>query len=455
MRLTLRWWCCWALACGSGLAAQAQTATSDPLVQARELARAGRHAEAIPIYEQQLADLEQRDGPDSESLIYLLHEIAVQHHAVGATETAEPLYQRALDLAELHHGDRDSSLVPSLRGLAAVAAMRGLWDQAESYHRRVLDIQESSNATKPGIARTLAELGLLEQLRGDPDQAEEYYRRALESSDAEVLTDTEVATVAGNLAAIYARQERYAESEATYRRVLAVRERQLGPNHVDLVKVLLELASLQFRQRRYSAAASSYERALRLREQVGENDLALSEILGQLAATYFQLGRSAEAAAHFTMAKTILDAQCAGRERSKACRDVAAVHAGLENRPRDLGAPATGAPAEEAPTRVAEPVEPAPPPPRAHKARRLYRSQVAARQDRQQAVEILDRLLAAHPDLLFVLATHVVEVDLAERGIWHRVQIGDHESRREAKALCAELKKGGVDDCWVVAVEEP
>ncbi len=448
MRFSTLLWCCVAAAFCTSLASDArgQAATTDLLIQARELAREGRHAEAIPIYEAHLTEIERREGDDFEPLVFLLHELAVQHHAVGEAAEAEALYLRSLAVAEKYHGTRDSTLAPSLRGLAAVAAMRGRLQDAESYHRRVLEIQKSAAASRSDIARTYAELGVLRQLRGHPADAEELYRRAL-AADDDVLTETEVATVAGNLAALYARGERYGEAEQTYRQVLAIREKQLGPDHPDLIKVLLELASLQFRQRRYASAASSYERVLHLREPTGQDDLALSDLLSQLAATYRQLGRSAEAEAHFDLAKTILKAQCGDRERTKACRDATVIHRGLRNRPRDSAEPppASGSPPpEETVAKVAATTTP---------ARPVHRAQVAARQDRREAVEILERLQASHRDLVADLATRVVEVDLAERGVWHRVQIGEFPTASQAKALCSQLLRRGHDGCWVVATD--
>ena len=471
MRTRIGWvaslgWMCWLCLAGQAVS---QAPAEDLLTQARGLAREGRHAEAIPIYEELMSEVEGRDNGDSEPLVYLLHELAVQHHALGDATAAETLYRRSLRLAEKHHGEHAATLAPILRGLAAVAAMRGRLDDAEAHHRRVLKIQETEASGGAEMARTLAELGVLRQLQGQSADAEGFYQRALASADENDLSPTEIVTISGNLGAIYARQERYAEAEQSYLKVLAIRERELGPQHPDLVKVLLELASLQFRQRRYSRAAASYERGLRLRERTQSDDLAQSDILSQLAATYRQLGRTAEAEAHFAMAKTILGAQCQGRERTTACRDAAMIHQGLVSRPRDstnglirpnepLADEDTARAPEVAGSRsraaASDPASPAKPP-SPPRTRVTHRVQVAARQVREQAVALLAGLQADYPDLLGDLDARVFEVDLGDRGVWHRVQIGAFTSRARAKALCGELVRRGHDDCWVAATEEP
>ena len=78
---------------------------------------------------------------------------------------------------------------------------------------------------------------------------------------------------------------------------------------------------------------------------------------------------------------------------------------------------------------------------------------MAARQDRREAAEILGQLRDSHPQLLGDLAARVVPADLGERGVWHRVQLGEFPELAEAKALCAELIRRGHEGCWVITTE--
>ncbi len=490
-----------AILCGLWLAVAvwAQDDADGLLARARALALAGRQAEAIPLYEQLVAETEQREGRDAWALVLLTYETAVQHHGLGAAEQAEALYRRSLAIAETHRGARDPATVPSLRGLATLEANQGRLDEAEALYRRALEIQEAVAGDQAGAARTLSELGVLCQLRGRWDDAERFYRRALETGEAGHLEAAEISLVAGNLAALYDRQERYVEAEPLWRRVLEIRGRLLEPDHPDLARAHEKLARTLYLQRRYAQAAAAYSQSLRIREQAGREDLAIAEVLGRIAACYRQLGRSAQAKAHFGMARAILDAQCDGRERTRPCLDASKNYRALSDEPLAPAAqpvppspekiasaappPSAAAPAPPPSEGAVQPAPPATPPaspppatapsapapsasspkpppaatpqpPASTAGRRFQRAQVAARQDPREAAEILARLQESLPRLLDGVTARVVRVDLGERGVWHRVQIGAFERVAGAKALCDEIVAGGHEGCWVVTTED-
>ncbi len=147
---------------------------SQALEKAREVAFAGRPAEAVPLYEQLAAEVEQQEGEAAWALVFVLYELAVQHHILGALGEAQAHYRRSLTIAESHRGQGDMARVPSLRGLATIAATRGRLGDAESLYLRALEIQEVAVGSQKGTAKTLAELGLLCQLQGRSDDAERF-----------------------------------------------------------------------------------------------------------------------------------------------------------------------------------------------------------------------------------------------------------------------------------------
>ena len=410
---------------------------------------------------------------------------------------AEESYQRSLTLAEKHRGANHALLVPSLRGLATLAANNGQLSDAEALYRRALKIQEADADEEADIARTLAELGLLCQLQGQTDDAESFYRRALDTSDASQLEDAEIAVIAGNLGALYEDQERYEEAESRFRRAVEIRARIQGSDHPDLAGLYERLGGLQYRVRRFEDAAGSYERGLRIREKNGREDVTVAEVLGHLAASYHQLGRAAAAEAHLGMAAAIIEAQCGDRERAGPCREALWNHRRLgevlrappiepaakpepapEPAPRpetsmavgsapppEDAEPATPPPAvaavEQAPPAASEarvsprpPVEEPPPPPSDARPARTHRAQVGARENPREAEEILERLRAALPRLLENLPARIVSADLGDRGVWHRIQIGEYERVAGAKALCAEIVRSGHEGCWVITTED-
>jgi tetratricopeptide (TPR) repeat protein len=58
-------------------------------------------------------------------------------------------------------------------------------------------------------------------------------------------------------------QARYADAEPLYKRSLAIREKELGPNHLDIGRSLNSLAVLYQAQARYADAEPLYKRVFR------------------------------------------------------------------------------------------------------------------------------------------------------------------------------------------------
>ncbi|MEM7584724.1 MAG: tetratricopeptide repeat protein, partial [Acidobacteriota bacterium] len=410
-----------------------------------------------------------------------------KRHALNEIDKAEALYQRSVDAAQLLGGIRSPLLVPGLRGLAALAAGKGDIDSALSFNLRALRIQEAVGEARKERARTLAEIALLSQLQGHDPFAEHFYRAVLEDGDGAGLQPTEVATIAGNLGAMCARSGRYVEAEPFYRQAVEVRQRELGPDDPGLAPVLYDLANLYLRLDRYADAAPHFEHALRIREKTAPNDLALSDIVSQLAATYSRLGRNNEAELHFGMAKSMLDALCTGRERTEACRSSLETYKESQElarttpsriatappppvlEPEPVRSIARTEPAPEprqarSPTPAATEAAPAAPPPTASppppvtpapsvRTGTFYRAQIAARPARDEAEQFLHETRDAYPQLVGSLPAAIVRVDLGDRGIWFRIQVGEFDKSSEARALCKQLVDRGHDGCWAVKAE--
>ncbi len=97
-----------------------------------------------------------------------------------------------------------------------------------------------------------------------------------------------------NLAYLYKSQGRYAEAEPLDKRSLAIHEKALGPNHVDVAGSLNNLAALYEDQGRYSEpflnrALAIYERAL------GPDHPDVAGSLNNIAELYHDQGRYADA----------------------------------------------------------------------------------------------------------------------------------------------------------------
>ncbi len=519
----------------SGGAVWAQTDAKEVLAEARELARAGRHAEAIPRYQQLAAAVEAHLGGDATALIFVLRELAEQHHALNDAVAAEPLYRRVLEIGENNPLVESVMLAPSLRGLAALAADRGRLPEAESLYRQALAaLEEGGVGDSPDAARTLAMLGLLSQKQGHLGKSESFYRRALEVGESSQLLAVELATILSNLGALCVVQDRAAEAEPLYRHALEMREGVLGADHPAVGFIVRELAGLTYRQGRLDEAALLYERALRIHETSDEGGLGLPEMLSQLAVVYryqnrpesaeryfrraaeiaeenlgqdhpavalrlnnlavfysdqaryeeaealyrraleigekafgpshvsvavalinlaslhHKQGRLDDAVAESGRAEAILAGQCGpAGETGELCRSALLIHRQLAERlvaPETTagiggGDAATGATSGD---RVENDTAGATDPDR------IYRAQVASRRDRRAAEQDLEELRRAHP-MVADLSFRIARADLGDKGVWHRIQLGEFATGTEAQALCAELARRGHDGCFVIA----
>ncbi len=90
-------------------------------------------------------------------------------------------------------------------------------------------------------------------------------------------------------------------------------------------------------------------------------------------------------------------------------------------------------------------------PSESHAADRRYRAQLASRQDRREAIQILDRVRETFSELLDGLPADVQRIDIDQRGTWYRVLVGEFRTSRRTRQLCRQLQDRG-QDCVVLPV---
>jgi CHAT domain-containing protein/Tfp pilus assembly protein PilF len=91
-------------------------------------------------------------------------------------------------------------------------------------------------------------------------------------------------------------QGKYAEAVAPAERALAIREKFLGENHVEVAEILNELGAIFFRRGDYAQAERFFQRALAISEKVlGEDHLEVARPLNNLAFIYQTRGDSQRA----------------------------------------------------------------------------------------------------------------------------------------------------------------
>jgi len=146
-------------------------------------------------------------------------------------------------------------------------------------------------------ADSLNNLAMLYKDQDKYVEAEPLYRRSLEIREKTLGPNhLDVAASLNDLAEIYYYQVKYAEAEPLYRRSLEIREKTLGPDHPDVARSLSSLALLYLEQSKYIEAEPLYRRSLEIREKnLGPNHPDVAHSLNGLAVLYKAQGKYAEA----------------------------------------------------------------------------------------------------------------------------------------------------------------
>jgi class 3 adenylate cyclase/tetratricopeptide (TPR) repeat protein len=187
------------------------------------------------------------------------------------------------------------------------------WPQCE----RLLPHARAALDALPGDTKLLPAAALAYRctryvwLRGDFGAAEQLSRLALAIRERALGPDhLDVATCLHVLALVYWEQGRYDEAESLNSRVLAIRERALGPDHPDVALSLNNLAGVYRNQERYEESERMHLRALAIWEKAhGPDHPAVASMLDNIANVY-------HCQAHYEKAKEL-------RTRALAIREAA------------------------------------------------------------------------------------------------------------------------------------
>jgi len=131
------------LDCGSASAAEGLFAQSGKVIA---LTRAGKYAEALPLAQAMVAQLEK--GPPSRDFAGALNNLAQVYGDMGRDAEAEPLYKRSLAVMEKAAGLDSADMAPELNNLAALYQRQFRYAEAEPLFKRALALRE--NALPPG-----------------------------------------------------------------------------------------------------------------------------------------------------------------------------------------------------------------------------------------------------------------------------------------------------------------
>jgi tetratricopeptide (TPR) repeat protein len=141
-------------------------------------------------------------------------------------------------------------------------------------HLRVARLLKAAGAKLPVTAKnpdvkweTYVDSATQAYRQGKYGHAEQQLEAALALAEGLGDQDPRLAASLDKLAQLYFAQGKYSKAEPLYERALAIKERMLGPEHLDLVVSLTNLAAVYDAQGKYAQAAPFHRRARAIREK--------------------------------------------------------------------------------------------------------------------------------------------------------------------------------------------
>jgi tetratricopeptide (TPR) repeat protein len=300
---------------------------------------AGEEAAAGQALERALAVARKNPG---EQLLHVVGNLSAYYSRHHRTADAKPLLTEAVEFCDAHHEPRVFALCTNLRtqladiyrreghsgygeeivsrdaeqtvgvlqdSFAQVRALDALarqyeqdesYDLAETTYRQAIALIEKMPWYKDDPTATAPEflhLGKMFEEEGLSAQAEDAYKRALDSEEAAAgprlpaRHAESLFVFVVPLAGLYRKEGRVSDLEPILQQVLALQERDLGPDRTEIADTLLELASVYQEEGKYPDGAPLYQRALEIQEKnLGPDNPRLLRALDGYAAVLQQLG---------------------------------------------------------------------------------------------------------------------------------------------------------------------
>ncbi|NOZ95442.1 MAG: serine/threonine protein kinase [Acidobacteria bacterium] len=284
---------------------QAVKAGQAELARAEALHAAGRYDAAARL----AAELVQAGGVEYQPLLAsaLLLE-GKARTALGETGMSEPLLRKALVVAERGGASRVASMAAERMAwsLTTVRAdtTRAFWwlDLAEARASRLLH--------GASLRRTIQETRVtILQQAGRYEDALALERRLLAEAREAGGTAVQLAVANEKLADVLFSTGAYDEAIELYRKAVALRERDLGPEHPLVADPLVSLGAALSKGGRADEAVGILERALSIEESAyGTKSPLLGQVLNNIAYVQEERGRNEEALATYDKVLEIVGA---------------------------------------------------------------------------------------------------------------------------------------------------
>jgi len=174
----------------------------------------------------------------------------------------------------------------------AKAFQEGRLEEAERQLEVARERAASGTNNQPEMAASLVNLAVVRRAQGDIAGALQLQREALAIREKQLGPEhPDVATSLNSIAALYSAQDDYAAAAPLLTRALAIREKALGPDDRHTAQSLNNLALLYAAEGHYAEAEPLYQRAVAIFEQ-RKDSADLATALENYAALLEETGRT-------------------------------------------------------------------------------------------------------------------------------------------------------------------
>jgi CHAT domain-containing protein len=266
--------------------------------QAKALEKANRLQEAAKVREKMVEKLKKVLGPDHETTVDEMNNLAMFYAALGQYARAAPLLERSLSFREAKRGKNHLDVAAAVYNLAMVYREMGQYARAERLYLRSLAIYEAKQGRDhTDVASILNGLAGLYSDMGQTTKAIRLQKRCLAIREARLGKDhPDLAESLQNLALLHHTLEQYASAEPLYLRALKIMEDRRGKGHLDVASILNNLGTLSHDMGQYEKAEPLYLRSLKIKEAaLGKDAADVARSLNNLALLYQDMGRHASA----------------------------------------------------------------------------------------------------------------------------------------------------------------
>ncbi len=269
----------------------------------------GNYAEAEKLYKKALATYENTLGLDNLYAAKVWNALGENYQARRKYSEAESSYKNAQAILEKSVGSNDPSVEIIQSHLGSLYKDQRKYAEAEETLKASLQaIAGAYGEGHPMLIRLISDLGKVYEIQKKSAEAEQYYRYCWGVFKGNFYQEDATIDKAMNRLKQEADRLWAQRNEPIYRRLMDFNDLYIGPWHPDAPRILDQLPMLYLKQERYSEAANIYEDSLEIMlSNLGPQHLNVAKVLENMEKFYRKMGRPDKADEAAEKARLIRD----------------------------------------------------------------------------------------------------------------------------------------------------